>query len=165
MMSQSEVPPCSHTTKCTLKQYGTQQTPTPSSVITIQASTLPGLLHITALTGNKLNRSVEEWQAWTYHSKKSWRKPYSRMKALPLVPYCINQRNKHPFSFLPSPTVCTWTHSQHPKKAALPWTLNNTVRLKCKQHLRKHSDMQSAPTYKAQKNYLKWINLEYENGN
>ena len=44
-------------------QYGTQQTPTPSSVIVIQASTLPVLLHVTALTGNELNRSAEERQA------------------------------------------------------------------------------------------------------
>jgi len=63
---------------------------------------------------------------------------------LPLVPYCINQRNKCPFSYLSSLIDCTWTHSpQHPKKTALSWTLNNTVRLKCKQHLRKQSDMHS----------------------
>jgi len=63
---------------------------------------------------------------------------------LPLVPYCINQRNKHPFSFLSSPTDCIWPHSpQHPKKTALSWTLNNNVRLKCKQHLWKHSDLLS----------------------
>jgi hypothetical protein len=63
MMSQSEVSLSSHTTKCTLTQSGTQKNPTPLSVIVIQATTLPGLLHVTALTGNKLNRSVEERQA------------------------------------------------------------------------------------------------------
>jgi hypothetical protein len=46
-----------------MSQSGTQQTPTPSSVIVIQASTVPGLLHVTALTANELNRSVEERQA------------------------------------------------------------------------------------------------------
>jgi hypothetical protein len=44
-------------------QSGTQQAPTPSIVIMIHGSTLPGLLHVTALTGNKLNRSAEERQA------------------------------------------------------------------------------------------------------
>jgi len=44
-------------------QSGTQQAQSPSSVIVIQASTLPGLLHVTALTGNELNRSAEERQA------------------------------------------------------------------------------------------------------
>jgi len=44
-------------------QSGIQQTPTTSSVIVIQASILPGLLHVKALTGNELNRSVEERQA------------------------------------------------------------------------------------------------------
>jgi len=62
-----------------LTQSGTQQAPSPSSVTVIQASTLPGLLHVTALTGNELNHSAEERQAWTYNSKKWGRKPYSRM--------------------------------------------------------------------------------------
>jgi len=62
-----------------LTQSGTQQTPTTLSVIVIQVSTLPGLLHVTALTGNELNHSVEERQAWNFNSKKSGRKLYSRM--------------------------------------------------------------------------------------
>jgi hypothetical protein len=56
---------------------------------------------------------------------------------LSLVPYCTNQRNKHLYSFLSSPTDCLWTHSsQHPDKAPLPQNPNNHYEIK-RHHYRK----------------------------
>jgi hypothetical protein len=126
MMSICEVSPCSHIAKCTSLQFSTQETPTPSTLIVIQASTLPGLSHVFA---GGMDRTVEFKIdiSMNLQFKQIMKKSLQQNEGhLLLSPSCSNQRNKHLYSFVSSLTDCVWTHS--PQQADKPyhetWTMS-----------------------------------------
>jgi len=123
--------PYGHSVNCTLSLFSTQQT-TRLTLIMIPASKVPGLLHVIALTGNKLHCWVEDWHTHKPTIQTVTKKSLQQDEGhLPLVPYCTN--------LLSSPTDCTWTYlPQHPDQPALPQHLNIVIRLEPRQCLRIH---------------------------
>jgi hypothetical protein len=105
---------------------------TPDSVI--QASAVPGLLHVIPLRENGLKSSVEERLSINLQFKKVTNKSLQQNEGhLPLVPHCTTQRNKCPYSFFSPLTDCIGTHlPQHLHKPAPPKNLNIIIRPKLK---------------------------------
>jgi len=82
----------------------------------------------------------------------------------PLVPYCINQRK----TFVFIPFLSHWLHMSSFTTAPKEDSTIMNPQQHCKTEMQTTSEetqwhAQSAPTYKAQQNYLKRINQEYEN--
>jgi len=73
--------------------------PNAFQMIMIQASALPGLSHVIALTWNGTESYKHEPTV-----PKRQRSPDSRIRHLPLVPYCTNQSSECQYAFLSSPT-------------------------------------------------------------
>ena len=114
----------------------------------MQASAVPGLLRVTAPRG--MDWSVQ-WKmdiSMNVKFKKLTKKSIQQNEGhLPLVLHSTNQKNKHLYSILFSPTDCIWTHSpQHPDKPALIQH-TNIMRLKPKKHLRIKWHVQWAPNF------------------
>jgi hypothetical protein len=75
-------------------------------LIVIQASALPGLLHIIALTWNGLKCCIEDRNKYETTCQRVRKKSLHENEGhLSLVPYCTIHINKHVYSFLPLPLI------------------------------------------------------------
>jgi hypothetical protein len=142
--------------------YFAPHKPVAGSLLVIQASDMPGLSHVIAVTGNGLNCWVEDRRKHEPKIRKSHkRNPYSRMKDICLWSHIALTRALNICMYsLPLPLIAyelLSTQISH---------LNIIIRLKPKQRVRKYNDMYSqlqillhrVSTYSG--SYMKRIHLE-----
>jgi hypothetical protein len=106
-----------------LTQSGTQQTPKTFVCDCDSSINTPGLLHV-----SKWTEPFRWIKACVNLQLKQVRKKSLQQdeQHLPLVPYCINQRNKHLYSSFPLPLIAyklTGHSNQIKQRYHEPWTL------------------------------------------